>query len=184
MHKKMNLPIDQIRQWIEVEKKTHSWVSEQVGCSNQHIARVCKKHNIKTQRTGPRSGKGHPGWGDGTYLCKGYRYVYSPNHPNKTKQGYVAEHRLVMEKSLGRYLRKKEVVHHIDGNPLNNNIKNLVLFSRNSEHLKAELSGKSPNWTPEGFANMCKKRPRWLKNADYLAKYGDDPLVQELLQKT
>ena len=45
------------------------------------------------------------------------------------------EHRLVMEKYLGRELSPNEIVHHIDGNKLNNDISNLVLTNRAS-HLK------------------------------------------------
>jgi predicted metal-binding protein len=47
---------------------------------------------------------------------------------------YVAEHRLVVERSLGRKLHNKEEVHHIDGNRLNNDIRNLAVFINKSEH--------------------------------------------------
>lgn len=57
------------------------------------------------------------------------------------KNGYIhfsdsnkLVHRWVMEKSLGRKLSSKEVVHHIDGNKLNNKIKNLKLFPCQKEH--------------------------------------------------
>lgn len=46
------------------------------------------------------------------------------------------EHRIVMEKHLGRKLTKTEVVHHIDGDKNNNDISNLKLFSNISEHVK------------------------------------------------
>jgi len=45
-------------------------------------------------------------------------------------------HRWAMEKSLGRRLRREEVVHHIDGDKLNNRIENLRLFSNQEEHDK------------------------------------------------
>ena len=65
----------------------------------------------------------------------GYILVYCPDHPNKTKCGYVAEHRLIMEKKIGRYLTKEENVHHIDFNKSNNDINNLMLFPTNKEHM-------------------------------------------------
>lgn len=42
-------------------------------------------------------------------------------------------HRVLMEKWIGRALRKDEVIHHADGNKLNNSRKNLVLMSE-KEH--------------------------------------------------
>jgi HNH endonuclease len=50
----------------------------------------------------------------------------------------VKEHRLVMEQHLGRKLLPSEVVHHKDGDRLNNSISNLVILSpgaHTQEHL-------------------------------------------------
>ena len=47
-------------------------------------------------------------------------------------------HRIIMEKHLGRKLKREEQIHHIDGNPSNNNINNLKLYASNSEHRKYE----------------------------------------------
>jgi len=49
---------------------------------------------------------------------------------------YVFEHRLVMEKKLGRPLTQDECVDHIDRNPENNSPDNLRLFSTHGEHTK------------------------------------------------
>ena len=64
-----------------------------------------------------------------------YKYIYKPEHPYAigTKKLYVAEHRLVMEEYLGRFLEDSEIVHHKDKDTLNNNIDNLELMTV-SEH--------------------------------------------------
>lgn len=43
-------------------------------------------------------------------------------------------HRWVAEKSIGRKLKPNEVVHHKDGNKLNNSPDNLHVFSSQNEH--------------------------------------------------
>jgi len=73
-------------------------------------------------------------------ISRSYRYIYSPNHPHAigAKKLYVAEHRLVMESYIGRYLIDTEVVHHKDENTLNNDINNLMLCTA-SEHTKLHI---------------------------------------------
>lgn len=70
-----------------------------------------------------------PGGFEGKYII-----VYAPNNPNATKDGYIMEHRLVMEKHLKRYLKPTEFVHHINGDKKDNRIKNLELMVSKKEH--------------------------------------------------
>ena len=60
---------------------------------------------------------------------KRYIDVYVPNHPNCSRKGYVKEHRLVMESTIGRYLEPHETVHHKNGDRQDNRPENLELWS-------------------------------------------------------
>ena len=68
------------------------------------------------------------------YYANGYIMIKVPSHPNANKRGYVYKHRLIMEKYLGRYLSPIEVVHHKNGDKLNNDINNLILFHNTNQH--------------------------------------------------
>jgi hypothetical protein len=69
-----------------------------------------------------------------TFITKnGYRKY-------KGSKRYV--HRCVAERKLGRKLRQQEVVHHIDGNPLNNTPSNLWVYKNQSAHMKAHNRNK------------------------------------------
>lgn len=61
----------------------------------------------------------------------------------------VKEHRAVMEAHLGRPLRPDELVHHIDGNKLNNDLSNLRVTTF-GEH----TTGHKLTWTPEQVVEM------------------------------
>ncbi len=69
-----------------------------------------------------------------------YPKTKAPDHPRADITGHVPTHILLMEKELGRFLEKNEVVHHCDFNKSNyGNIKgetvsNLLLMSSRQEH--------------------------------------------------
>jgi len=65
----------------------------------------------------------------------GYTMIHCKGHPSTNKDGYVAEHRLVMEGRLGRYLESWEVSHHRNEIKTDNNPNNLQLMT-NSEHTR------------------------------------------------
>lgn len=91
---------------------------------------ICGHHN-KLQKKGADS----PKWKGGRWKHKsGYIYVYTPEHPNATVDGYVPEHRLVMEKHIGRYLTDDEVAHHVNEEKDDNRIENLQLMTK-AEHM-------------------------------------------------
>lgn len=84
-----------------------------------------------------RTGENGNNWQGGRHKRNqtGYIVIHSPDHPNRTANGYVFEHRLVMEKHLGRYLDPKEVVHHRNGIRDDNRIENLELVESTGKHV-------------------------------------------------
>ena len=112
------------------------------------------KGNIpwNTGKTGIFNRDKNPKWNGGRAThAHGYQLIASPNHPYKDKRGYVREHRLVMEKHLGRYLLPTEDVHHLNDNKKDNRIENLELFSSRSEHLKKyHREGGKAGWFKKG----------------------------------
>lgn len=84
-------------------------------------------------------GQYNPDWKGGK--CKhgdGYILTYNPKHPFCTKDGYVMEHRLIIEKQIGRYLHRWEVVHHINKTRDDNRPENLMAFNNSANHHRFE----------------------------------------------
>lgn len=84
-------------------------------------------------------------WKGGRVIApSGYVWVRSYDHPCRNKFGFVAEHRLIMEKKIGRYLKSKEQVHHINGIKNDNRPENLMLFKDQRSHRRyhAKIRGK------------------------------------------
>lgn len=75
---------------------------------------------------GSIEGAGSHWWTGGVRTT--YKHVKVGGHPKGV-------HRVVMAKALGRPLSRIEVVHHVDGNGLNNDASNLHLFHCDSCHL-------------------------------------------------
>lgn len=71
--------------------------------------------------------------GDSRINSSGYRQLFLPWHPAARSNGFVYEHRVLMERIVGRFLRPDEHVHHRNGDTLDNQIENLELLSA-AEH--------------------------------------------------
>ncbi len=123
---------------IRIGTKHSEETKRKIGIANS--GRILTEEHKKKLRG--RNGLKNHMWKGGRTKSRGYVYIFSPNHPNKNNRDYVFEHRLVMEKYLGRYLTKEEVVHHINGIRDDNKIKNLQLMT-NSEHIKLHQKDKN-----------------------------------------
>lgn len=99
------------------------------------IAKNHARHGLG--KFGPQSS----GWKGGRYTVKrdGYVYVYAPTHPFAKRSGqggggYVLEHRLIMERIIGRYLHQDEDVNHVNGNKGDNRPENLRLVLHHAHY--------------------------------------------------
>lgn len=80
------------------------------------------------------TGKSHHSWKGGMTMNSGYWYFTTS--PENGENAGKALHCVIAEISLGRKLKKGEVVHHKDHNKTNNSPDNLHVCSSQIEHMK------------------------------------------------
>ena len=155
VHNAVHVDEAELRRIVDEAVLSIEQTAEHFGVSVPTISRRMRAIGLKSKK-----GRGSPMeknyfWNGGRMTdVDGYVLLKRPDHPNATKGGYVREHRLVAEEMLGRYLERHEVVHHIDGDVKNNSPENLQVFQSNAEHLRHELTGKRPNFSPEGLQRI------------------------------
>jgi hypothetical protein len=121
---------------------------QNISCKKCGKVFYVKKHALKTKKYCSRScrfadrafwdlnkkEKCHL-WKGGKTKINGYILTRDDNHPFSTKNGkYVLEHRLVMEKAIGRYLTSTEDVHHLNGIKNDNRPENLIIVTHGAKH--------------------------------------------------
>lgn len=143
-------------EWLkkQLETKSMKQIAKDLNTSHGRVSYFVNKHSIEWRgkdksekvklalkgkypfgRNGELAGNWRGGRRKGG---SGGRYIliYSPNHPYAGREGYMMEHRLVMEKKLGRFLKLGEYVHHINGDTHDNRPENLKLMNNRKEHSK------------------------------------------------
>jgi hypothetical protein len=129
-----------------------------------------KDYSIKLSRglKGKRKMQENSNWKGGKTNMRDYILIKKPKHPYSKQNGYVYEHRLVMEKKIGRYTKSEEIIHHIDFDRTNNKIENLYLYKSRGEHNKIHK-----NNIPKLIVELYQKGLIKFKNGRYFLENGN-----------
>lgn len=158
--------------------RSSSEIAELSGFSRRYVSRLLMKYDLPRLPEGARAGEKNHQFASGRRIdLDGYVLVTAPaDHPyarqrtnRATKLMY--EHRLVLERHLGRYLLPSEVVDHADGLTLHNSPANLRLFESNAEHLAETISGRRKLMSPQGHQKLRAPR-RQIADYERVDSYG------------
>lgn len=112
------------------------------GCCTMHYQRLMKTGDVGPAQRLSRQGAANSNWRGGRAKAgeRGqYVAIWAPDHPAASKASYVLEHRLVMERHLGRLLTADEIVHHLNEDPRDNRIENLEVMAQ-AEHVREHFT--------------------------------------------
>lgn len=148
----------------------NQWSKKCKKCGIKFIGKLkqlCCSHKCAVSLL-PQSGANNHKWKGGRFKTKdGYIMIKAESHPNANQHGYMLEHRLLVEQSIGRVLKSDEDVHHINGIKDDNRIENLQLMKR-KDH--SRLTGLQRLFkSSSGFRGVSwdKVRSKWVSVIRY-----------------
>ena len=172
--RRMNLPEDKLRELHSQEMSTREMAAI-LGCNEETVRERLIEMDLPRLPAKARPGKNHFWQGGYAVDEDGYILKHCPDHPHATKAGYVRQHRLVMEKVLGRYLTPEEVVDHRNRDTSDNRPENLQVFPSNADHLRDNMKGLK-KVSPEEREHLKQeaRRRAHQRIAAILAESGND----------
>ena len=111
---------------------------------------------------------------------EGYKLLYKPKHPCARKSGYILEQIYIAIKVLGKPLPKNAIVHHIDGNKLNNKKSNLLICENAAYH--SLIHARKISYLASG--NPTFKKCRFCKKYDDLKNLSGNYFHKKCRNKT
>lgn len=133
-------------------------IADALKCSHWTVIAALYRYRILKESDRPTSKK-DPSLPTGVMRKDGYLIVFQPDHPNANGRGFVMQHRLICEATLGRYLTAQEEVHHLNERRDDNRIENLLVMPDYRTHM--EFHRNPPAWVPR--CECCgKPRPEIL----------------------
>lgn len=104
-------------------------IAKDMGVTYQTLQYHRRRAGAAPLRPARTSGENHASWRGGSFVDRyGYRMVLAPERGKASK--YAHEHVLLAERQRGAQLESNEVVHHLDLDPTNNAIDNLLVCTR------------------------------------------------------
>jgi len=89
----------------------------------------------------------------GPYTAKDGRMRVVLCHPSKDMKT-ISYPKFLIERKLGRYLDREETIHHIDGNPRNNDFSNLKILCRHDHAVQDVIRRKEEHFV----CPICKRK--------------------------
>ena len=149
----MNIAVGTVYNYLnkyEIKTRKRSDYPYSMSLEHKEKLRKINKGKIVSEETRKKISKSKTFRGKGKIGHKkqrkdGYIYIYYPDYPSSTKDGFVMEHVYIVEQYIGRRLKKDEVVHHKNHIRNDNRIENLQLMTfkqHASLHMKERWEAK------------------------------------------
>lgn len=153
--------LDYLRDLYINQKKSICQISKIIGRTPRIVKKYLNEAGVRTLKHKEanrffNSMERCNNWKGGKIILNGYIAIYMPNHPYRTAGDYVYEHRLIMEQHLNRYLESWEIVHHINGDKMDNRLENLEILD-NVTHRKKHFEETNAKLGVNNYLNAYKK---------------------------
>lgn len=151
----------------------------------------CVRAMADANRNKARNGEGR--------IQSGYKQIYMPEHPMATGGGrkkvqsngqfyesygqYIYEHNWVIEQETGAYPEKHEIVHHINGDKLDNRFKNLYLCSGKDRKESAQIHNQCHHSAEKLTLELLKKGLVDFKHGEYFLKPDVAALFADVFER-